>query len=247
MDLTLPLNLSTQGAAVDNLYYIILVMTGIAFVVVEAGIIWFVFRYRNREADYTHGSNTAEIIWTVVPALTMVWLGIHSGQIWAELKGDAGRPDPAEAFHLEVTARQFEWMVTYPGADRELGNGDDFTLRNNLRFPTGTPVLIRLHSEDVIHSFFLPFLRVKQDAVPGMTNHVWFEATEPAEVQLACAELCGLGHYRMHASVTIHEPDEFRRWYAEQTGEREAAAGSADEDVASASAGGASGGGAGNQ
>ncbi len=217
MDWTLPQNLSARGAAIDETYYIILVMTGIAFVLVEAGILWFMFRYRNREAEYTHGNNTAEIIWTAIPAVAMVWLGIHSGGIWADIKGSSGEPE--DAFELGVTASQFEWMITYPGEDGELATADDFTLRNDLRFPVGEDVIVRLHSEDVIHSFFLPYLRVKQDVVPGMTTRAWFRATESAELQLACAELCGLGHYRMHASARAMPPDEFRTWYEERAAE----------------------------
>lgn len=217
MDWTLPQNLSVHGGAIDEAYYIILVMTVIAFVLVEVGILWFLFKYRNRRADYTHGNNTAEIIWTAIPAIAMVWLGVHSGGIWADVKGDAGMPE--DAFELGVTASQFEWMITYPGQDDELGTADDFTIRNDLRFPVGRDVLVRLHSEDVIHSFFLPYLRVKQDAVPGMTTRTWFQATEASEFQLACAELCGLGHYRMQASARAMPPGEFDSWYDQRSAE----------------------------
>ncbi len=220
MDLTLPQNLAAGRMAIDETYYIILVLTGIAFVLVEAGILWFVFRYRNREADYGHGNSTAEIIWTAIPAIAMVWLGIHSGGIWSEIKGAEAVPD--DAFDVGVTARQFEWMVTYPGADGEVGTPDDFTIRNDLRIPVDRPVSVKLRSEDVIHSFFLPFMRVKQDAVPGMTTRTWFEAAETGDFQIACAELCGLGHYRMAASVAVLQPDSFRTWYESRT--KEAAA-----------------------
>jgi cytochrome c oxidase subunit 2 len=114
--------------------------------------------------------------------------------------------------------------VTYPGADRVLGNDDDFTVRNRFEFPVNEPVIVRLQSEDVIHSFFIPELRVKQDAVPGMTIPIWFEATGTGEFQIACAELCGLGHYRMRARVIIHESDSFDQWYSEKTGAVQAAA-----------------------
>lgn len=220
MDWALPPNLSVQGATIDQLFWIIVVITGIAFVLVEVGILWFAFKYRRREgrkAFYTHGSKRLEVLWTAVPAVTMVVLGIYSGRVWADIK--ARDSAPAGALTLGVAAKQFEWNITYPGEDGELGNGDDFTVRNQLHIPADEPVVVRLTSEDVIHSFFIPELRVKQDAMPGMEIPVWFEATEPGELEIGCAELCGLGHYRMRASVTVHEAEDFRAWMAEQTAE----------------------------
>lgn len=219
MDWSLPLNVSTQGVHIDNLFWLIFWITGVAFVLVEVGVLWFLWRFRAREgrkAKYTHGHLGAEIVWTAIPAITMVFLGIYSGQIWAGIRS----PDsfPENALTIGVTAKQFEWNVTYPGADRVLGNDDDFTIRNRFEFPVGEPVIIRLQSEDVIHSFFVPELRVKQDAVPGMTIPVWFEATQTGEFQIACAELCGLGHYRMKARVVVHDADSFDRWYGEHLG-----------------------------
>lgn len=217
MDWSLPRNLSAHGQGVDDMYYLILVITGIAFVLVEVGIVWFAFRYRHREghrALYHHGSDRLELVWTAVPALVMVFLGIYSGRIWAEIK-DRGHM-PADAVTIEVAAKQFEWLVNYPGADGEFGTEDDISERNSVHVPVNRPVVIRLTSEDVIHSFFVPELRVKQDAVPGKVIPVWFTATEPGELVLGCAELCGLGHYRMRASVTVHEPGGFERWQAER-------------------------------
>lgn len=225
MDWSLPLNISTQGVQIDNLFWLIFWLTAIAFVLVEFGVLWFLWRYRAREghrAKYTHGNLGAEIVWTAVPALAMIFLGIYSGRIWADIRSPGSFPE--DALTIDVSAKQFEWNVTYPGADRELGNDDDFTIRNRLEFPANEPVVIRLHSEDVIHSFFIPELRVKQDAVPGMTIPIWFEATQAGEYQIACAELCGNGHYNMRASVIIHEPDAYERWYDEQTGAAQTAA-----------------------
>lgn len=219
MDWSLPLNASTQGVPIDNLFWLIFWITGVAFVLVEIGILWFMWKYRAREghkAKYTHGHLGAEIIWTAIPAITMVFLGVYSGTIWAGIRS----PDsfPEDALTISVVAKQFEWNVTYPGADRELGNEDDFTIRNRFEIPVGEPVIVRLEAEDVIHSFFIPELRVKQDAVPGMTIPIWFEATRTGEFQIACAELCGLGHYRMRARVVVHEADSFDSWYDEHTG-----------------------------
>lgn len=220
MDWTLPPNLSANAGAVDDLYYLILIITGIAFVIVEAGILWFAFRYRERpgrRAVYVHGDDRLEIAWTAVTALVVVYLGFYSGQVWAELKAEDSVPE--DAYVVDVSVKQFEWMFTYPGADGELGTADDFTERNHLHVPAERPVEVRLRSEDVIHSFFIPELRVKQDAVPGMTTRTWFVASEPASLELACAELCGLGHYRMQAEVTIQTPADFEEWHAERAAE----------------------------
>ncbi len=218
MDWTLPPGVSTFAADIDRLYYLILIITGIAFVVVEVALIWFLIKYRGRpgrRAHYTHGSARAEIVWTSVPAVVVVMIGVLSGGVWNHIRGrDSVPPD---ALPVAVAAKQFEWNVTYAGTDGQLGTSDDFTLRNELRLPTGRPVVVHLTAEDVIHSFFVPAFRVKQDAVPGMNILVWFEVTEPGEYPLACAELCGLGHYRMEARVVALPPDEYDRWIAEQS------------------------------
>lgn len=226
MDWTLPANLSANTGSVDDLYYLILAITGLAFLLVEAGILWFVFKYRSREghtATYTHGDDRLEILWTAVPALVLIFLGIHSGQLWADLKVDERMP--GDAFVVDVAAQQFEWHFTYPGADGELGTSDDFTDRNRLHVPADRPVKVRLTSEDVIHSFFIPELRVKQDAVPGRVTTAWFEVTESGELEMGCAELCGLGHYRMSARVTVQEGAEFDDWHAGRSAEAAGAAG----------------------
>jgi cytochrome c oxidase subunit 2 len=218
MDLLLPASASTYAGDIDFIYYVILAITGIAFVVVEIGLLWFVFRYRARpggRARYIHGSMRAEMIWTAVPAITVVALGIMSSRVWTEVKGRRSVPDGALAYDL--TAQQFEWHFTHAGPDGRLDTPDDVQLRNQLHVPVHRPVLLRMQSEDVIHSFFVPAFRVKQDIVPGMVTQVWFEATQTGTYEIACAELCGLGHYRMGATVTVHSPDDFREWQAAQT------------------------------
>lgn len=218
MDWTLPANLAAHGGSVDGLYYLILAITGVAFVLVEVGILWFIFKYRKREgheAVYHHGSTRVELVWTAIPAVVMVFLGIYSGDIWADIKERGSMPE--NAVEIGVAAKQFEWNVTYPGADGQLGTGDDFTERNRLHLPADRDVVVQLSSEDVIHSFFIHVLRIKQDALPGRTIPVWFQATEPGEYELGCAELCGLGHYRMRATVTVLPPEEFDRWQQEQS------------------------------
>ncbi|MCZ6916478.1 MAG: cytochrome c oxidase subunit II [Gemmatimonadetes bacterium] len=217
MSWILPPSASTFAGDIDFLYYVILVITGIAFVVVEGGLIWFMIKYRTRpgrKAEYTQGSTKAEIIWTAVPAVTVVIIGLMSGGVWNDIKGR--NSVPPDAIPYGIHAQQFEWNFTYRGPDGQLGTGDDFSLRNQLHIPVNRPVVMRMTAEDVIHSFFIPAFRVKQDAVPGMLINVWFEATEEGEYEIACAELCGLGHYRMRARVIVHSADDYQRWLADQ-------------------------------
>src|SRR6266566_4831902 len=158
----------------------------------------------------TQDFTLAEVIWTTIPAVTMVALGLISNHYWVRIKGR--NSVPANAYPIAIHAKQFEWQVTYPGADGQLGTPDDFTVRNQLHVPVGRPVVVHLSSEDVIHSFFVPVFRVKQDAVPGMDINAWFQATVPGTYELGCAELCGLGHYRMRAQVVVHTQEDYDAW-----------------------------------
>jgi len=206
----LPPATSTFAGDIDFMFTLILVITGIALVIVETGLIWFVIRYRGRpgrRAFYTHGSTKAEVVWSAVPAVTVVILGIMSNGVWVKIKGRDSAPPGA--YPIGVHAKQFEWQITYPGPDGQLGTGDDFTVRNQLHLPVGRPVVTHLTAEDVIHSFFVPEFRVKQDAVPGMNINVWFEPTKADSLELGCAELCGMGHYRMRARVWVWPAEKY--------------------------------------
>src|SRR3989475_9104708 len=102
--------------------------------------------------------------------------------------------------------------VTYPGPDGQVGTAADFTVRNQLHVPVGRPIVVHLSSEDVIHSFYVPQFRVRQDIVPGMDIRAWFQPTVPGTYELGCSQLCGLGHYRMRAQVFVHTQEEFAAW-----------------------------------
>lgn len=213
---------STFGGDIDSIYYLILFITGIVFVLVELALIVFIFKYRRREgrqATYTHGSKMAEVIWTAVPFVLVLFIAYSSNSVWLKVKlADRGLENTAEVVPLRIAAKQFEWNVTYPGPDGALDTDDDFVKRNQLHIPVDNQVRVELTSDDVIHSFFLPDFRVKQDAVPGMMIPVWFEATKTGEYPLGCAELCGLGHYRMKGTVTVHPQDAFDSWQVEESG-----------------------------
>ena len=215
----LPEPVSAFGSEIDSIYYLILVITAVIFVLVEVALVVFLVKFRHKEgrrAEYSHGNTKLEAIWTVVPFILVMVIAWMSMDVWLEAKVADGHA-PGDALPLRVAAKQFEWNVTYPGPDEKLDTADDFVKRNQLHVPVGRAVRIDLSSDDVIHSFFLPDFRVKQDAVPGMVIPVWFEPTTTGEYALGCAELCGLGHYRMRGSMTVHESAAFDSWVAEET------------------------------
>ena len=218
----MPETVSTFGPALDDLYYVILWITGIVFFITEITLVVFLVKYRykeGRKAEYMHGSTKAEVVWTITPFVIVMGLVIYSKGLWDEIRDPANIPP--DAYQIDITAKQFEWNATYAGADNQFGTADDFVSRNALHIPVDRPVVINLRAEDVLHSFFLPEFRVKQDAVPGMMIPVWFEATRTGEFTLACAELCGLGHYRMKGSVTVHSQADFQAWLAGQQAEED--------------------------
>ncbi len=211
----LPEQVSSYGGQIDHLFFVILWITGAVFVLVEATLLVFLIRYRQRpgrRAAYTHGNTLVEIIWTVIPAAIMLWLALTSQQLWAAVRDP--RHFPAGAMEVEVTGEQFAWNIRYPGPDGRFDTADDITTINQLHMPVGQPVVVRLTSKDVIHSFFLPQFRMKQDAVPGMMGRVWLQATKTGHWEIACAELCGLGHYRMKGFLTVETPQELAAWLA---------------------------------
>jgi len=213
--LRLPEQASTYAHEIDAIFHLIMWITGVIFVIVEVLLLYFLWKYRHREgrkAHYTHGNNRLEVIWTIVPALICVMLALLSRRIWTEIKERM----PTDAVQVQITGEQFAWNFRYPGADGEFATPDDVLTLNQFHFPVGKPVVATLMSKDVIHSFFLPEFRVKQDAVPGMKTRIWFEANRVGNWEIACAELCGLGHYRMKGFVTVDTPENFQKWLAEQ-------------------------------
>lgn len=210
----LPENVSTFGAEIDYLFYVIYYITGAVFILVTALMVLFLIMYRRREgrrALYSHGNTALEITWTVVPAVILVVLSFMSASTWAKVKRHA----PPSDFQIQVTAKQFNWEIVYPGPDGKFGTADDFQAENDIHVPVKKTVHVILSSKDVIHSFFLPNLRVKQDAVPGRDILVWFEATKPGKYELPCAELCGFGHSGMRGWLYVDTPEQFAQWVKE--------------------------------
>lgn len=212
----LPQDVSTFGHEIDSLFYLIYYITGVAFILVTVLMVVFVVMYRERNdgrrATYSHGNTTLEIIWTVIPAAIFITLSFMSVNTWAKIKRHA----PESDFEIAVAAKQFNWEVSYAGADGKLGTDDDVKFDNDIHVPVNKAVRVQLSSKDVIHSFFLPNLRLKQDAVPGRTILVWFEAVKPGKYELPCAELCGFGHSGMKGWLYVHTPEEYKKWAEEK-------------------------------
>jgi len=194
----LPENVTSYGQDIDWLFHLIYAITGVTFILVTVALLAFVVIYRDRpgrRARYTHGNTTLEIVWTVVPALILVVLTFLSVPAWSKIKMTM----PATDVVIQVTAKQFNWQVTYPGPDGKFGK----------------PVRINLKSQDVIHSFFVPQFRIKQDAVPGREIGVWFDVMKPGKYEWPCAELCGFGHSGMRGWVYAHSAEDYAKWMAE--------------------------------
>ena len=203
---------SSYAKEIDDVFYFIYYLTAFIFVLVTVLMVWFLKRYRakegdNRRATYTHGNNALELIWTIIPAIVFIAIWFVSRTTWAEIKGQSPPPD----VQVRVTAKQFAWSFAYPGPDGQFDTTDDKTDRE-LHVPVNKVVRIHLLSDDVIHSFFVPSFRLKQDAVPGRVIQVWFKAIKPGRYELPCAELCGPGHSGMVGWVTVHSDAEYKQW-----------------------------------
>jgi cytochrome c oxidase subunit 2 len=211
----LPENVSTYGADIDSMFYLIYYITSATFVLVAGLMIWFLIQYRHREgrrAIYSHGNTTLEIVWTIVPTLILVMLGFMSKAKWDEIKISA----PPTDVEVRITGKQFNWEILYPGPDKRFDTEDDLQVDNDLHVPVNKVVRVLLRSKDVIHSFFVPQLRLKQDALPGREIVAWFEATKPGTYEMPCAELCGFGHSGMKGSLIVHTDTDYQAWQNEQ-------------------------------
>ena len=253
----LPINASEHGARIDLTMGYVHILMLVLFVGWGAFFVYTLFRFRRSrspKADYhgvkSHASSYLELTVAVIEGALLVLLSIP---LWAERVADF--PDEADSTVVRVVAQQFAWNVHYPGPDGQFGRSDtalvsesnvigldwedpaaadDVMAINQLHLPVNKPAIIQLSSMDVIHSFSLPEMRVKQDAIPGMRIPLWFiptmttEEMREAKVKqgvlkeedkamhnytIACAQLCGLGHYRMRGMMTIHPSQEaFDQW-----------------------------------
>jgi cytochrome c oxidase subunit 2 len=243
--------MSVQGARIDEINAIVHWLMLILFVGWGIFFIVSLVKFRaskNDTADYegvkSHLSSVLEAAVAVIEIVILFGFGFP---IWADRVTDV--PAPSEAVHLRVVGQQFAWNIHYPGPDGKFGStranlvdeqdnpigldrssdnaADDFYTVNQFHIPVNQKIRVDLTSKDVIHSFSLPELRVKQDAIPGMTIPVHFQATMTSEeflettigtaregrgLEVTCAQLCGLGHYRMRGFFTVHDDEGYQAW-----------------------------------
>jgi cytochrome c oxidase subunit 2 len=207
----LPQNVSTFGGEIDKFFYVIYYITAAVFFLVTGVFLYFLVRYRyqeGRKAKYYHGNTTLEIVWTTATAIAMFILAFVSKPVWSDIKQNV----PPTDIVVEVSGKQFNWEMVYPGPDKIFGTGDDYKIDNQLHVPVNKVVKLVLKSQDVIHSLFMPELRYKQDLVPGREILGWFEATKPGKYEIPCAELCGFGHSGMLGYLFVHTAAEYDDW-----------------------------------
>lgn len=223
----LPKSFSDAGDAIDRLFNGIHVLAAVILLGTGLLLAWMLWRFDHRRSDgskalYIHHNTPLEIIWTVIPGIILVFLAFFQMKSWAENKMDrpttlVGDESVMIPPMVMVKAKRFGWEFFYAGADGIVETEDDIFIENLLVLPAGEDVVLQLESRDVIHSFFVPELRLKQDIVPGMTQFVWFNSKELGTVEIMCAELCGWGHYKMKGELRLVDRPTFDAWIAEQT------------------------------
>jgi cytochrome c oxidase subunit II len=242
----LPPAASAAAGFIDGQFALTLILMGIVFVAAQLSLGYFAWRYQEKPssppAAYSHGNAKMEIVWTVLTTILFVGLNLMGSPVWASQRFDPPAPDSVQ---VEATGMQFAWYFRYPGPDGKYAStspklmdpsaGGEAALGLNTSDPdakddvvTGTMYLpvdreidLSLRSVDVIHSFFVPSLRFKQDAVPGLNIHMHFHPTQIGEYEIACAELCGLGHYKMHGMVHVVSQEDYDKWLAAREAEKQ--------------------------
>lgn len=242
----LPTGAAAVTGFIDRQFTLTFLIMGVVFLAAQLSLGYFAWRYRDRRSappvKYSHGNTRLEIIWTVLTTILFVGLNLMGGPVWA-----SQRFDPAEAgsVPVEVTGMQFAWYFRYPGPDGKYGatspklmdpsaGGEaavglntsdpaakDDVVTGTMYLPVNREVDLSLRSVDVIHSFFVPSLRFKQDAVPGLNIHMHIKPTVIGDYEIACAELCGLGHYKMHGVVHVVSQEDFDKWLAAREAEKQ--------------------------
>src|SRR5258706_8084939 len=237
--LGLPVAASTHAGEIDEMIVLVHWLMAILFVGWGVCFVYVLFRFRrgaNPKANYAGAkgklSKGLEVAVAVVEVILLVFYAIPA---WARRVQNL--PSESEAVVVRVVGEQFAWNVHYPGPDGKFGRTDlklvsadnplgldrrdpdakdDITTINQLNLPIDRPVLVHLSSKDVIHGFGLIEMRVKQDAIPGMTMPVWFIPNRLGEYEISCSQLCGLGHFRMRGFITVQTAADYQKWYDDQ-------------------------------
>jgi cytochrome c oxidase subunit II len=236
----LPESISAHSAAIDHQFKITLIIIGVGFLLTHAVLGYAVWRYRAKNgerASHSSGNARVEIILAAITAVVFITLAITGQRVWARLQLNQAPPN---AIRVEAVAQQFVWNFRYPGADGMFGRtdprlyndadnsigarpgplgidpadpaGKDDVVTTTLVAPVNRPISLTLRSKDVIHGFYVPALRLKQDAVPGMRINIHFTATREGRYEIACAELCGQFHHQMRAYLDAQSPRDYEEW-----------------------------------
>ena len=215
----MPESYSAAGDTIDHLFNGLHYLSAAILIGTGLTIGWIVWKFDQKrdKALHIHSNTKLELIWAIIPGCILVTIAFYQMNSWAENKMDRptvkvnGVTEPKPPLVL-VKAKQFGWEFHYAGTDGQIQSQDDVYIENELVVPVGEDVVLQLESDDVIHSFFVPELRLKQDIVPGMRQFAWFQANKTGEMQVICAELCGWGHYKMTATMRIVSQSEFDDW-----------------------------------
>ncbi len=229
-----PENVSSVGIEHDELFALIYYICVGIFVLVNVVLLVFLIKYRRKKgvrAYHFHGDNLVEFVWTLLPTVLFAGLGFYSDDLWTRMKYQDKVPQAD--VEIDVMGQQFLWHIRYPGPDGVFGdkipaemsssnpfgidpkdpNGkDDLVVQNTFNLPINKMIVVHLSSVDVLHSFFLPNFRIKNDAVPGLWIDVWFDCFKAGKYELACAELCGSGHYAMRGVVNMQSEEDYNTW-----------------------------------
>jgi cytochrome c oxidase subunit 2 len=236
-----PVQASTHAAEVDHMTILVHWLMLVLFIGWGLFFLFVLFRFRkgaNPKASYTgaHGkfAKSTEVAVALIEIFLLVFYAIPA---WATRVKAFPSETEAGVVVVRVVAHQFAWEIQYPGPDGKFGRTDpklvtadnnlgidrtdpnakdDIITTNQLMLPVDRPVLVHLSSQDVIHSFGLYEMRVKQDAIPGMSIPVWFIPNRIGEYEIACSQLCGLGHFRMRGFITIQSAADYKKWYDDQ-------------------------------
>jgi cytochrome c oxidase subunit 2 len=218
-DAKVPQNTFDAGGEVArkqrNLFYMAMWPAIVVMIGVLGGIVVICLRFRERDPKglppkQMHGNTPLELAWTIIPAVLLLGLGVPMVSLISELGSDPG-PD---AYYIDVRAERFNFFFDYPDIKDPAGTPLETVAEAHI--PTGRRVAFRLHSTDVIHSFWVPRLGGKLDVVPNMNNVLWLVADNPDSFSGQCAELCGTGHANMKFVIHADSPSDFDAWVAEQ-------------------------------
>jgi cytochrome c oxidase subunit 2 len=212
-----PEGASTYAGQMDHLFIVVTVIVGVFLLISEALLIYFALRYRRvegRKAAYVPARTLRTMAFVLVPCTVILGFDLvidaMAAPVWDEIKQTL---PPAEE-RVRIEGQQWFWGFTYPGPDGRFDTADDIKTINDLHVPVGRVVVFELTSKDVLHSLWIPALRLKQDAVPGRTIRGWFEATREGRFEVICAEICGLQHTMMKGMMTAESPAAYDSWIA---------------------------------